>query len=302
MINKYSKEFINDEKKGYMFVLPALLFMMIFIGYPIIYNFVLSFQDVNVMTLSQSIKTFVGLKNYIDLFKDPTMWLSIWNTFIFTLGSISIQFIMGLCLALFFNLKFKIAEFIRGLMVISYMIPVTVTALLFQFMYSKDNGVINELLLRFHLISQPIGWIVNERTAMLSVIIANVWIGIPFNMLLLTTGLSNIPYSIYEAAKVDGANAFQRFFYITLPQLRAAILAVLMLGFIYTFKVFDLVFVMTNGGPVNATELMSTFAYRLSFSEFLFSKGASVANILFLILFIVSLFYLRLLKEDEVMQ
>jgi multiple sugar transport system permease protein len=121
-------------------------------------------------------------------------------------------------------------------------------------------------------------------------------------MLLLTTGLSNIPYSIYEAAKVDGANAFQRFFYITLPQLRAAILAVLMLGFIYTFKVFDLVFVMTNGGPVNATELMSTFAYRLSFSEFLFSKGASVANILFLILFIVSLFYLRLLKEDEVME
>jgi len=298
--NKYSKEFISEERKGYLFVFPALIFMLAFVGYPIIYNFILSFRDVNVTTFSNPIKPFVGLKNYIEIFQDPTLRISIWNTLVFTLGSISIQFVIGLGLALLFNLKFKLSEPIRGLMVVSYLIPMTVTALLFKFMYSTSGGIINEVLMQFHLISEPIGWIIDSKTSMLSVILTNSWVGIPFNMLLLTTGLSNISATLYEAGKVDGANVFQRFFKITLPSLRPAILSVLVLGFIYTFKVFDLVFVMTNGGPVNSTELMSSFAYKLSFTQFSFSKGATVANILFAILFFVSLGYLKLIKEDEV--
>lgn len=300
MKKKYSKEFISEERKGYLFVFPALIFMLAFVGYPIIYNFILSFRDVNVTTFSNPIKPFVGLKNYIELFQDPTLRISIWNTLVFTLGSISIQFVIGLGLALLFNLKFKLSEPIRGLMVVSYLIPMTVTALLFKFMYSTSGGIINEVLMQFHLISEPIGWIIDSKTSMLSVILTNSWVGIPFNMLLLTTGLSNISATLYEAGKVDGANVFQRFFKITLPSLRPAILSVLVLGFIYTFKVFDLVFVMTNGGPVNSTELMSSFAYKLSFTQFSFSKGATVANILFAILFFVSLGYLKLIKEDEV--
>ncbi|RII32907.1 sugar ABC transporter permease [Clostridium chromiireducens] len=300
MKNKYSREFIKEERKGYIFVLPALIFMLAFVGYPIIYNFILSFHDVNVMTFSQAVKPFVGIENYIEVFKDPVMSISIWNTLIFTIGSISIQFIIGLGLALLFNLKFKLSKPLRGLMVVSYLVPMTVTALLFKFMYSTGGGIINELLMKVNLISQPIGWIIDSKTSMLSVILTNSWVGIPFNMLLLTTGLSNISYNLYEAAKVDGANVFQRFFKITLPSLRPAILSVLVLGFIYTFKVFDLVFVMTNGGPVNSTELMSTFAYKLSFTQFSFSKGATVANVLFAILFCVSLGYLKLIKEDEV--
>lgn len=281
-------------------MLPALIFMLAFVGYPIIYNFILSFHDVNVMTFGQAVKPFVGIENYIEVFKDPVMSISIWNTLVFTIGSISIQFIIGLGLALLFNLKFKLSEPLRGLMVVSYLVPMTVTALLFKFMYSTGGGIINELLMKVNLISQPIGWIIDSKTSMLSVILTNSWVGIPFNMLLLTTGLSNISYNLYEAAKVDGANVFQRFFKITLPSLRPAILSVLVLGFIYTFKVFDLVFVMTNGGPVNSTELMSTFAYKLSFTQFSFSKGATVANVLFAILFCVSLGYLKLIKEDEV--
>jgi len=298
--NKYSREFISEERKGYLFVFPALIFMLAFVGYPIIYNFILSFRDVNVTTFSNPIKPFVGLKNYIEVFQDPTMMISIKNTLVFTLGSISIQFFIGLGLALLFNLKFKLSEPIRGLMVVSYLIPMTVTALLFKFMYSTSGGIINEVLMQCHLISEPIGWIIDSKTSMFSVILTNSWVGIPFNMLLLTTGLSNISDTLYEAGKVDGANVFQRFFKITLPSLRPAILSVLVLGFIYTFKVFDLVFVMTNGGPVNSTELMSSFAYKLSFTQFSFSKGATVANVLFIILFCVSLGYLKLIKEDEV--
>lgn len=300
MDKKHTREFIKEERKGYLFVLPALIFMLAFVGYPIIYNFVLSFHDVNVMNFSQPIKPFVGFKNYIDVFKDPTMKISIWNTFVFTIGSITIQFVIGLALALLFNLKFKVAEPIRGLLVVSYLIPMTVTALLFKFMYSTSGGIINELLMKAHLISQPVGWILSEKTSMLSVIVTNSWVGIPFNMLLLTTGLSNISHTLYEAAEVDGASVIQRFLHITLPALKPAILSVLVLGFIYTFKVFDLVFVMTNGGPVNSTELMSTFAYKLSFAQFSFSKGAAVANVLFAILFCVSLGYLALIKEEEV--
>jgi len=299
--NKYSSEFIREERKGYLFVFPALIFMLAFVGYPIIYNFILSFRDVNVTTFSNPIKPFVGVKNYIEVFQDPTMTISIWNTLVFTIGSISIQFFIGLGLALLFNLKFKISEPLRGLMVVSYLVPMTVTALLFKFMYSTSGGIINELLMQFHFISEPIGWIIDSKTSMFSVIMTNSWVGIPFNMLLLTTGLSNISPSLYEAGKVDGANVFQRFFKITLPSLRPAILSVLVLGFIYTFKVFDLVFVMTNGGPVNSTEVMSTFAYKLSFTQFSFGKGAAVANVLFAILCCVSLVYLKLIKEDEVM-
>lgn len=301
MKNKYSNEALREERKGYLFALPALMFMLTFVGYPIIYNIILSFRDVNVMNFSQEIKPFIGLKNYIDMFQDPTMRTSIWNTFVFTIGSISVQFTVGLALAMLFNLKFKIAEPIRGLMIVSYLIPMTVTALLFKFMYSTSGGIINESLMKFHVISHPIGWIINSNTSMLSVILTNCWVGIPFNMLLLTTGLSNISPTLYEAGEVDGANAIQRFFHITLPTLKPAILSVLILGFIYTFKVFDLVFVMTNGGPVNSTELMSTFAYKLSFTQFSFSKGATVANILFIILLLVSLGYLSLIKEEEVM-
>jgi multiple sugar transport system permease protein len=138
--------------------------------------------------------------------------------------------------------------------------------------------------------------------AMNTIIGINVWIGIPFNMILLTTGLSNISESYYEAAKVDGANVVQRFFHITMPQMKASILSVIILGVIYTFKVFDLVFVSTGGGPVDATELMSTYSYRLSFTQYSFSKGAAVANVLFLMLFIVGLLYIRLIGKDEVME
>lgn len=301
MKNRYSSEFMKEERRGYLFVLPALIFMLAFVGYPIIYNFVLSFHDVNVMTFSQKVKPFVGLKNYVDVFQNPTMRISIWNTFVFTIGSISIQFVVGLALALLFHMKFHFAEPIRGLLVVSYLIPMTVTALLFKFMYSTSGGIINYLLMKVHLISQPIGWIISSNTSLLSVILTNSWVGIPFNMLLLTTGLSNISYTLYEAGQMDGASAIQRFLHITLPSLRPAILSVLILGFIYTFKVFDLVFVMTNGGPVNSTELMSTFAYKLSFTQFSFSQGAAVANVLFAILLCVSLGYLTLIKEEEVM-
>ena len=162
------------------------------------------------------------------------------------------------------------------------------------------EGLLTRYFLNTGIINEPVEWLLQPVSAMWSLIIANTWIGIPFNMILLSTGLTTIPSSIYESANIDGANAFQKFFRITVPLLKPAIESVLVLGFIYTFKVFDLVYVMTQGGPVNATEMLSTYSYKLSFSEFNFSRGAAAANILFAILFLVSLGYLKLVNEEEV--
>lgn len=284
----------------YLFVLPAFLFMLAFIGYPIIYNILLSFQNVNVMTI-QGAKEWVGFRNYLQFFSDPDKILNIAtvNTLLYTVISLVFQFSIGFLLALFFAMKFKYASFLRGLVTIAWLIPLTITALMFKYMLSPSGGIINQLLLALHLIKQPVEWLINQQTALCGIIIANIWVGIPFNMILLATGIITIPPSIYESADIDGANAWQKFFCITIPMIRPAIMSVLTLGFIYTFKVFDLVFIMTNGGPVNATEVLSTLAYRLSFVEFNFSQGATVANILFVILFGVGLIYLGLLQQDE---
>jgi len=134
---------------------------------------------------------------------------------------------------------------------------------------------------------------------MAALIIANIWIGIPFNMILIATGLTTIPDDIYESSSIDGANKIQIFFRITVPMLKSTIASVLILGFIYTFKVFDLVYVMTNGGPVNSTQTLSTYSYKLSFDLFRYSHGATVANVLFVILFIVSLLYLKIFYAEE---
>jgi multiple sugar transport system permease protein len=283
---------------GYLFVLPALLYMIFFVGYPIIDNIRLSLFDVNVMNLTKGHQSFVGLENYFELFKEGTLQKVLMNTLIFTISCLILQFIIGLAFAMLFNLQFRSAQRLRGLVMISWLLPATITAMMFKFMFSS-GGIINDFLMRVHLINSPIEWLVSSGTAMFTIILANTWIGIPFNMMLLTTGLTTIPKDIYESAAIDGATAVKRFFKITLPLLKPAILSMLVLGFIYTFKVFDLVLIITKGGPVNATQMMSTYAYKLSFDQFQYSQGAAVSNVMFVLLLIIGVIYLRLLKKEE---
>ncbi|MBU8683473.1 sugar ABC transporter permease [Bacillus haynesii] len=287
--------------EGYFYLFPAVLFMLALIGYPLIYNMILSFQNVSLANIASQDISFIGIDNYQRLAQDKVFWASIKNTLLYTAGSVVFQFAIGFLLALFFSMKFRLAPFLRGLMMVSWLIPLTVTALLFKFMMASNEGVFNQLLLSWGVIDNPIPWLSDPNIAIWSVIIANIWVGIPFNMLLISAGLSSLPEDVYESASLDGANAFQKFIHLTLPLLRPVITVVMMLGFIYTFKVFDLVFVMTGGGPVHATEVLSTVSYRYSFDEFQFSMGAASANVLFFILLLVSLVYLRLIKKDEVM-
>ncbi|MCF6409642.1 carbohydrate ABC transporter permease [Pseudalkalibacillus salsuginis] len=290
---------LTSKWEGYLFVIPAILFMLLLIGYPLIYNIVLSFQDVNLSNLANDSNQFVGFENYKELANEEAFGISVKNTIIYTVGSVVFQIVIGFILALFFSMKFRLADFLRGFIMISWLIPLTITALLFKFMMSSGVGIFNQMLLSIGFIDDPIPWLSDPKIALWGIIIANIWVGIPFNMLLLSTGLSSLPEDVYESASLDGANWFQKLIYITLPLLRPVILVVMMLGFIYTFKVFDLVFVMTGGGPINSTEVLSTLAYRFSFNEFEFSLGAAAANVLFLILFVVSLIYLFIIRKDE---
>ena len=293
------KCFFRNGNIGLLFVAPAVIYMFAFIGYPIVSNFILSFQDITVMTINSPDKPFIGFDNYIRAFQDPVVGTAVWNTLLFTVSCIVFQFIIGFALALFFRKGFKLAQPVRGLLMIPWMIPITITGLMFRFIFASNVGVFNELLMIVGIIDTPIDWLLQPGTAMLSIIIANIWIGIPFNMILLSSGLSLIPGELYESASIDGASKVQNFRFITLPMMRSTIEAVLILGFIYTFKVFDLVYVMTQGGPVDSTQLLSTYAYKLSFSLFRYSDGATVANILFIILFAVSLLYLRFVNTNE---
>ena len=268
-------------------------------GYPIVSNFILSFQDVTVKTLSSPNKPFAGIENYQTLFQDEVLRTSIINTLLFTVLCLVFQFMIGFLLALFFNRRFSFAKPVRGLLMMPWMIPITVTALIFKFMFSSNVGIINQALMGIGLISAPIDWLTqlsngDDRPDYLQCLDRH-----PFNMILISTGLTTIPTELYESAGIDGANKLQTFWKITVPMLKPTIGSVLILGFIYTFKVFDLVFVMTGGGPVNSTQMLSTYSYKLSFNMFKYSQGAAAANVLFVILFIVSLIYLKFAYSEE---
>lgn len=283
--------------EAYWFILPAFIYMLIVLGYPLVYNLYLSFRNVDVKNLTKGGDIFVGLENYKKLFSDPTFRLVLKNTFVFTIACLVFQFTIGFALALFFNQKFKLAGPVRGMLLVSYMMPMSVTGLLGKNIFS-NAGLINDLLLKIGIVGPE--WLVNGTTAMIAVIVMNCWVGIPFNMLLLMSGLTGISNDIYEAATIDGASWSQKFRYITLPLMKSSIMAVLMLGFIYTFRAFDLMYIMTAGGPVNATDVLGTYSYVRSFTQFKFSEGSAIAMVLFACLFIVGLFYLKLLsKEDD---
>ena len=287
----------SKRREAYVFILPAFIYVLVVMGYPLIYNVVLSLKNTDVKNLKTGTSVFIGFQNYVELFQDATFRLVLKNTFVYTVACLIVQFTIGFAFALFFNQRFKLAGPIRGMILVSYMMPMAVTGLLGKNMF-LNGGLINDLLSKIGIVGPE--WLVNTTTSMPAVIAMNCWVGIPFNMLLLLSGLSNINADVYESATIDGANSIQRFFHITLPLMKGAILSVLMLGFIYTFRAFDLMYIMTAGGPLNSTDVLGTYSYLMSFTQFKFSKGSAVAMVLFACLFFIGLFYLRLLrKEDE---
>ena len=283
----------------YLFLLPATLFLAAFLLYPVCTMLLYSFEEVNIGTLLTGDIPFVGLDNYHTILTDPVFRSALGVSLEFTVGSLIFQFGIGFLLALLFSRPLPLVGVMRGSIMIAWMLPIVVSGTIFKWMFQSDAGIINYGLQSIGVIHSPIDWLSDPKIALWAVIVANVWIGIPFNMALLLAGLQGISASLYEAATVDGANAFNRFLRITLPLMRSTSLTVLMLGFIYTLNVFDLIFVMTGGGPVNATQVMPMYAYQVAFQQFDLGSGSAVAVLILLVLLAASALYLFLIRQEE---
>ncbi|MBS4223779.1 carbohydrate ABC transporter permease [Lederbergia citrea] len=283
----------------YLFMLPTIIFVICFMLYPIFYNIIVSFQDLTIMNLKSGDTSFVGLMNYIEVFQSDKFPIALKNTFVYTISCIILQVFFGYLLALFFNMEFPLRNLFRSLFLLAWMTPLVITGNLFRWLLDVDYGVINYVLTGLHIIDNPINWLGQESTALIAIIFTNVWIGIPFNMILILAALQSLPSDVYEAAKIDGANKFQIFAKITMPLLKPTLFVIIMLGIIYTFKVFDIILIMTGGGPVNATQVLPFFGYEQAFISFNFGTGGAIATIILVILMSLSLIYLYLARKEE---
>ncbi|OIJ66426.1 carbohydrate ABC transporter permease [Streptomyces mangrovisoli] len=281
------------------FVAPLVVYLAAFYVYPLYRNLDLSLRDYTVRSFVAGDAPFSGWDNFRKVLDDPTFGPAMRHTMIFTLVSIVFQYVIGLALAVFFDRHFRLSTVLRALFLIPWLLPLIVSASTWSWMFNSESGVVNYLL---HLLGvAPVGWLTSPNWALTSVIIANIWIGIPFNLVILHSGLQNIPAELYEAASLDGAGTWQQFRRITFPLLRPVSAITLLLGLVYTLKVFDLIWIMTKGGPGDSSSTLATWSYQLGFGTLLprFGPGAAVGDILILIALVFGLLYIRVQRRQE---
>ncbi|CCK28537.1 binding-protein-dependent transport systems inner membrane component [Streptomyces davaonensis JCM 4913] len=285
---------LKDRSAQWLFVLPAAAYLLLFFGYPLVKNVVMSFQDYTATTFYTGAAPFVGLRNYTRILGSDLFREALVNTALFTVGSILGQFVLGLALALFFQRRFPLGGVLRSLLLLPWLLPLVVSGTVWKWMLDPDTGVVNTVLRGLHLTSASgVPWLTGTPHALVSVILVNIWIGIPFNTAILYGGLQNIPAHLYEAAKLDGAGPVQAFRHVTWPLLRPVVSVVLVLGVIYTVKVLDIILVVTGGGPAGSTQTLAGRAYELSFQQFEFGQGAVLSNVLIVVSFGFALVHLR---------
>jgi multiple sugar transport system permease protein len=276
-----------------MFLAPALFYVLAFYVYPIVFNVLMSGEKYSLKTFVTGEAPINFPDNFTRLFNHPEFWPAVLNTVWFTVGSLFFQFTLGMLIALFYQHKFPLNSILRALILVPWLAPVLVSGAIWVRLLDQDYGVVNFAIhsLGFH---GQISWLTDPHLSLLSVMIANIWIGIPFNMVILYGGLQAIPKVLYEAASIDGASAWERFRYMTWPLLRPVSTVVLLLGLVYTLKVFDVIMSITRGGPADTSQTLNTWAYSLAFTNgFNFGLGAAAGDILLAIVLVFGLLYLR---------
>ncbi|MER7670129.1 sugar ABC transporter permease [Kitasatospora sp. NPDC096128] len=276
-----------------MFIAPAAAYLLLFFGYPIVENVVMSFQQYTLTTFYTGDAPFVGLRNYETILSSSRFPRTLLTTALFTVGSVLGQFAVGLAFALFFQRRFPLGGVLRSLLLLPWLLPLVASGTTWKWMLDPDSGVVNAVLRGLHLSSSGVPWLTGTSQALMSVVLVNIWVGVPFNTAILYGGLRDIPPHLYEAAKLDGAGPLASFRHITWPLLRPVVSVVLVLGVVYTVKVLDIILVVTGGGPANATETIATQSYELSFRQYDFGRGAAMSNLLVLLSLVFALRYLR---------
>ena len=258
---------------GLLFMLPAAVFLLVFLTYPLGLGVWLGFTDTRIGRRG----IFVGLENYQLLWEDDIFWLSIFNTLLYTTVASVLKFALGLALALILNEPLRLKAFFRAIVLLPWVVPTVLSAIAFWWIYDSQFSIISWALLELGLIGSPINFLGDVNNARAAVILANVWRGIPFVAITLLAGLQTISPSLHEAAMLDGANSWQRFRHITLPVLSPLIAVVMTFSVLFTFTDFQLIYVLTRGGPLNATHLMATLSFQRAIPGGQLGEGAAIA-------------------------
>ena len=282
---------------GYSYLLPAALCMLATVVVPIGMAMKMSLYN-DVLYKPQDYR-FIGLGNYVRLAQDAVFWLTLWNSFVWVFGSVVLQFVAGFAAALLLHQAFRGRAVVRMLALLPWIIPGVVVGLIWEWLYQPNYGVINDLLIRAGWMHERLAWLSSPDTAMAAVVFTNVWRGIPFFAIMLLAGLQAIPGELYEAAHVDGAGVLARFRHITLPLLRPIIVVATATRIIWTFNYADLIFVMTSGGPANATQITSTYTLLQAYSNLDFGYAAALSVVLLLVMLAFTAAYLRLTRGVE---
>jgi multiple sugar transport system permease protein len=275
------------------FLAPVVVYLGLFYAYPLYRNIDLSIRSYTVTSFVSGNAPYTWFANYRSIFAASTFAPALLNTAIFVFVSIGFQFAIGLALAVFFHQNFRLSGLLRALFLVPWLLPLLVSASTWSWMMNSDSGIVNTFLEAVGL--SQINWLTSPTWSLTAVLIANIWIGIPFNLVIMYSGLQSIPEEVFEAASIDGAGGWQRFWRITFPLLRPVSAITLLLGFVYTLKVFDIIWIMTKGGPATSSTTLAIWSYQLSFGSLLpdFSSAAAVGNVLIIIAVIFALVYVR---------
>jgi multiple sugar transport system permease protein len=258
---------------SWLIMAAPLLFLAAFVGYPFLYGILLSLQDRPVAHPGR----FIGLKNFVTNFHDPIFWRVALNTFVYTGVATVLKTVAGLCLALAMNQSFRMKNLVRALLLLPFIVPTVLSTVAWLWMLDPAFSVVNRVMVSLGWPAPGPSWLGNPKLALGSVIFINVWRGLPFYGITLLAGLQTIPPELHEAATIDGAGGWHRFRYVTLPLLRPIILIVTLFSVIFTFADFQLVYVLTHGGPQNATNLFATYAFDIAMGAGQLGLGASIA-------------------------
>ncbi|WP_406674289.1 sugar ABC transporter permease [Nonomuraea sp. N2-4H] len=280
----------------WLFTLPAMAFVAMFFGYPIVQNVVMSFQEYTTSTFYSGHAPWVGLGNYVTILSSYLFTTTLVNTALFTVGSITFQFAIGLALALFFKRNFPLSGFLRSLLLLPWLLPLIASSAVWKWLLDQGSGALNQFLGLFGIPAVP--WLVDPTLALAGVIGVNIWLGIPFNVAILYSGLQAVPKELYEAGALDGATGWTAFRHITWPNIRSVVSIVIVLGVVYTLKVVDIILGLTGGGPANSTQTLATNAYNKSFVEFDFGQGAAISNVLVVVSLVFALIYLFISRRE----
>ncbi|MGE5609977.1 MAG: carbohydrate ABC transporter permease [Bacillota bacterium] len=277
---------LSDQAFGLLLLWPAFAFVLCLAIYPIVRVLWLSFYSQNLGTGLRP--EFIGIGNYIRILSDGRFYQSVWTTVLLTVIAVSIELVLGLGFALLLNRRFAGRSLARAATLIPWALPTAVLALAWAWIFNDQFGVFNDLLMRARLIAHPIAWLGSGGTALFAIILADVWKTTPFMMIILLAGLQNIPGDLYEAAQIDGAGAWRSFRMVTLPLLMPSIMLAVLFRTIQSFGIFDLIYVMTGGGPGGATETVAVYSYNTYLRYLDFGYGSAMIVTTFLIMAVLA--------------